>query len=1006
MALDPWYKVALPREEVREGRSFNPDEFAIALEQVVGGTAPADYRDPEAFFARTCFTRALRAHAGMVLRRLAGKTADTSPVMTLVTQFGGGKTHTLTALYHLVTAGARAADLDGVPALLREAGLPAAPAARVAVFVGNAWDPREGRETPWIDVARQLAGEQGAALLGADARTTPPGTDALGRVFAAAGAPVLVLFDEVLNFVNRHRGMADPFHAFIQNLTVAMTGTTHGAAVVSLPRSQVEMSDFDLAWQERITKVVRRVARDLLANDDAEVAEVVRRRLFDAVGAERARKKVSKTYADWCFERRTRLPPEWTLVDSAATESRAREHLRARFEACYPFHPATLSVFQRKWQILQHFQQTRGTLAMLAQWISWAHRDGFRRARTEPLITLGSAPLEVPEFRSVVLGQLGEPRLAAAIDADVAGEQAHARALDADTKGALRDVHRRVGTTMLFESSGGQVDRVAHLPELRFALGEPAVDTTSVDTAAAKLEERAYFLRRVGTDGFRIDYRPTIRKVVNDRRASLDEENEVRPAVRRLVEEGFERGASLPRICFPADAAAIPDTPRLTLVVLDPEAAWTGAAGDEVRARIARWTRARGASPRLYPGALLWAVGKPGRALREKAEQWLAWKRVAAEVSAGVLGHEFDADDRRELRAKVREAGEAAQEEVWGSYRFVVLADAAGPDGLKAIDLGVGHSSSGGNLCGRVVAALKSSALLNDSIGARYLERNWPPALKAGGAWPLASLRQSFLDGSLTRLLDPDAVLRDKVVAWVGAGEFGLGSGQGADGRFEHVAFREPVAAEDVMFESDVHLLTRKAAESAKAAPDPDPETPAASRSEAAAASGAPVQPAASQSGTAAAPGASGAPAPAPVQPAASQSGAAAAPGGLFVPAGGQDAAPSPQLGGELPARGGALPAGGQDAAPSPQPPAPSEPSADHTIHVHGKIPAETWNRVGTRLLPKLRGNSGCELQVTVSFELTAGGPGTDALLADLRRIVDDLRLGEALRIDAEATKQ
>ena len=87
MALEPWYKVALPREEVREGRSFNPDEFAIALEQVVGGTAPRDYRDPGAFFARTCFTRALREHAGMVLRRLAGKTANTSPVMTLVTQW-------------------------------------------------------------------------------------------------------------------------------------------------------------------------------------------------------------------------------------------------------------------------------------------------------------------------------------------------------------------------------------------------------------------------------------------------------------------------------------------------------------------------------------------------------------------------------------------------------------------------------------------------------------------------------------------------------------------------------------------------------------------------------------------------------------------------------------------------------------------------------------------------------------------------------------------------------
>lgn len=91
MALDPWYKVAMPRPEVREGRSFNPDEFAIALEQVVAGTAPKDYKDPLQFFNRTCFTRALQEHAGMVLRCLAGKTENAAPVLTLVTQFGGGK---------------------------------------------------------------------------------------------------------------------------------------------------------------------------------------------------------------------------------------------------------------------------------------------------------------------------------------------------------------------------------------------------------------------------------------------------------------------------------------------------------------------------------------------------------------------------------------------------------------------------------------------------------------------------------------------------------------------------------------------------------------------------------------------------------------------------------------------------------------------------------------------------------------------------------------------------
>ena len=482
--MDPWYRIVTLCEEVREGRSFSPDEFAIALEQVVANTAPEDYRDPAQFFSRTCFTRALQEHTGMVLRRLSGKTENTAPVLTLITQFGGGKTHTLTSLYHLANTGAAASGFTGVADLLSVAGLKEVPAARVGVFVGNAWDPTQGRETPWIDLARQLAGEQGVTALGAAARTTPPGTEALARMFAAAQSPVLLLFDEVLNFVNRHRRMAESFHAFLQNLTAAVTGTSRAAAVVSLPRSQVEMTEWDQQWQERITKVVRRGARDLIANDESEISEVVRRRLFEGLGSVRVRRNIAKTFADWCFERSARLPNEWLAVDTATTESKAREFLRGRFEACYPFHPATLSVFQRKWRALAQFQQTRGALAMLAQWISWAAREQFQKARTEPLITLGSAPLDVPEFRAVVLGQLGESRLDVAIEADRAGPMAHARSLDVDATGALRDIHRRVGTAILFESSGGQVDKVAHLPELRFALGEPDVDTTTIDNAA------------------------------------------------------------------------------------------------------------------------------------------------------------------------------------------------------------------------------------------------------------------------------------------------------------------------------------------------------------------------------------------------------------------------------------------------------------------------------------------------------------------------------------------
>ncbi|MFN3483913.1 MAG: DUF499 domain-containing protein [Planctomycetota bacterium] len=917
--MEPWYKVATPRKEVREGRSFNPHEFAIALEQVVAGTAPEDYRDPAQFFARTCWTRALREHAGMVLRRLAGRTDNTAPVLTLITQFGGGKTHTLTALYHLGTSGEKASGYSGVSDLLRDTGLSSVPKARVGVFVGNAWDPQDGRETPWIDIARQLAGDRGVEVLGTAAKTTPPGTESIARVFKAADAPVLLLFDEVLNFLNRHRGMAESFHAFIQNLTVATTGTTHGAAVISLPRSQVEMTDWDMQWQDKITKVVRRVAKDLIANDETEISEVVRRRLFEDLGSERVRKNVAKAFADWCFERRAQLPPEWTAVDSAATETKAREYLRSRFEACYPFHPATLSVFQRKWQALPQYQQTRGTLAMLAQWIAWAYRDGFTTARREPLITLGSAPLHDIGFRSTILGQLGESRLVAAIDADIAGEHAHANALDADTKGPLRDIHRRVGTTILFESSGGQTDKVAHLPELRFALGEPEVDTTSVDNAAFALEDKSYFIRKVGSDGFKISHQPTMKKVVSDRRASLDEETEIKPAIRKLVEDEFRRGASLPVVLFPHEGAEVPDSPRLMLVVVDPETEWTGSSA--LREQISEWTQQRGKSPRLYPGSLVWCIKKPGRDLREKVELALAWKRVAREVADGTLGGDFDRTDRAELQSKVAAAEEAAKDEVWGGYRFAVIADHQENTGLKIIDLGAGHSSSGETLCGRVIAALKSAALLNESVGAGYIDRNWPPALKESGAWPLASLRQSFLNGSLTRLLDPDATLRAKIVEFVGRGDFGLASGQKPDGTYGQVWFQEPLTADEVAFESGVFLLTKAKARALKAG------------------------------------GLESAVVPHSISP-------FSAPQPRCEPEPGSKPLPGVQM---------------------------------KTIRLVGTVPPELWNRLGTKVLPKLR--SGSEFRVGVELSVTVNRDVAPSLERDLRQILDDLGLADKLQI-------
>ena len=157
-------------------------------------------------------------------------------------------------------------------------------------------------------------------------------------------------------------------------------------------------------------------------------------------------------------------------------------------------------------------------------------------------------------------------------------------------------------------------------------------------------------------------------------------------------------------------------------------------------------TKNRGKSPRLYSGALLWCARKPGRELRESVESLLAWRRVAMEVSQGFLGTEFGQADHTEVQVRVREAERVAREAVWAGYRFVALGDAQAADGLKVIDLGAGHSSGSETLCGRIIAALKSEALLNESVGAGYIGRHWPPAFEDTGAWPLLSLRQSFLN--------------------------------------------------------------------------------------------------------------------------------------------------------------------------------------------------------------------------------------------------------------------
>ena len=466
-----------------------------------------------------------------------------------------------------------------------------------------------------------------------------------------------------------------------------------------------------------------------------------------------------------------------------------------------------------------------------------------------------------------------------------------------------------MGSAILFESSGGQVDRRATLPDLRFAIGDPEVETTSVDQAAHTLERRSFYIRKVG-DGYQIHHKATLRKVVSDKRQSLDEETEVRPTIEALVKAEFERGRSVPLVCFPPDGSEVPDDPKLAIVVASPSQEWAGK--PDQRAQVLEWIRKRGPSDRLYPAAPLWCFKKLGRELRDKVEIFLAWRRVKRDLDEGLLGGDYDKSDLGELQASLKSAEDAAKDEVWAGYRFVVLSDTHEADGLKVIDLGAGHASSGETLVGRIIAALKSQALLNESVGAGYIERNWPEALKASGAWPLSGLRQSFLNGALARLVDPDAVLQRRVVDFVTNGDFGLASGQRPDGSYERVWFEELVAPDEVAFDPGVFMLTKAKALALKAR--------------------------------------EGLPPPPPPPP------------------------------------------------PTPQPPEREKPAAGtRELRVTGTVPPEVWNRIGTKLVPKLR--SGSQLSIEVGFTVKVEARVAQVLVNDLRQILDELGLADRLTI-------
>ena len=805
MSLKPWYKVVTPREDLREGKPQDASQFAVHLDDVRNGTAPPDYRDPVRFFAYTYLTKNLATLATEAIRRLSGQRTETSVVFNLATQFGGGKTHALALLFHLARGGAASHKWAGVSKLLAAAGISQMPKAATAVLVGTEFDSVKGRggsdgepvrKTPWAEIAWQLGGQKAFDEVAEHERTKEaPGGEVIRRLLPK-DKPCLILMDELMNYVSRNRksGLGGQLYHFLHNLSEVARGLDNVVLAVSIPASELEMTTEDNADFTRFKKMLDRLGKPIIMSAEHETSEIIRRRLFEwddrAVTADgriilpKEALDTCAEYGEWVVSNRQQLPT-WFPLDNA----------REAFASTYPFHPTLISVFERKWQELPRFQQTRGVLRLLALWVSHAYSQGFKGGHKDALIGIGSAPMDESLFRTAVFEQLGENKLEGAVTTDICGKpDSHAVRLDAEGDDTTRKarLHRKVATTILFESNGGQAKGEATQPEIRLAVAEPGLEIGHIEPALEALTEGCFYLT-VERNRYRFSLKENLNKRFADRRASV-QPPDVEERIREEIQKVFAAGHEVERIYFPEKSGQVPDRPAVTLVVISPEQSMHD---EKAALQFAETiTREYGSSGRTFKSALIFCVPETAEALREEARKVLAWEDIDDEAP------DLKLDDAqiRQLDENVKKAKRDLKETIWRTYKFLLL---LGKDNtLKKVDLGLVHSSAAPDIATLIVSRLRQDGDVDTGISPSFLVRNWP-ALKE---WPTQALRDAFFASpKFPRLLSAEAI-KQTIQNGVANGFFAY-VGKTATGAYKPFYFNTPLPSTDIEFSEEMFLI-------------------------------------------------------------------------------------------------------------------------------------------------------------------------------------------------------
>ncbi|MCX7692357.1 DUF499 domain-containing protein [Tepidimonas taiwanensis] len=670
MSFKPWREIAVPHEDVLKG-TFQQAEFAADLSRVHAGTANEEYQNPVHFFQRTYITEGMRLLLDSVVRRMTGKGGD--PVIQLQTAFGGGKTHTMLAVYHLAKGEVPISELQGVAAILDVAGVTELPKARVAVLDGIKASPnqptvREGHviRTLWGDLAWQLGGAEGYALVAdADASGTSPGKAVLETLLARS-APCVILIDELVAYVRQFEegktlsgGTFDSNLSFVQALTEALKAVPTAVLLASLPESDKEAgSQRGVRALEALAHYFGRVQALWKPVATEEAFEIVRRRLFTHINDKLAMEAVCRAYADFYAVHRNDFPVE-------TQESRYFERLLH----AYPIHPEVFDRLYEDWSTLENFQRTRGVLKLMAKVIHRLWKDG----NNDPLIMPGSLPLYDADVRNEAIYYL-PPGWDPVIERDVDGERAETWAIE-NTDARLGSVHacRRTARTIFLGSAPATSNQLVRGLELERVLLGAALPSHPVGIfrdALTRLRDRLHYLNHAN-NRFWLDTRPNLRREMEERKRRYQDREDVYPTIRERLQRSFASGVFGGIHVF-TESGDVPDDWALRLVVLPPDAPFSKSGQSLAQERATEILKKRGDQPRFKQNRLIFVAADHDSIsrLKDHVRSYLAWRSIVADYKDNRIV--LDNLMAKQASASLEQAEETVRRMIREAYRWLL----------------------------------------------------------------------------------------------------------------------------------------------------------------------------------------------------------------------------------------------------------------------------------------------------------------------------------------------